>query len=142
MGRNQGVWLVLSDSLVITLAQQVNPGRSFVNLNEAKPTQTCDQLSGTDIVEKCRMGTAEDGNWRTLGRQQALALADMVGNHLGFLRTAFDTIATADAAITDNLGIIAMNANRLDRAVADTGVTLAAIFFNGNDRSHEMPVEK
>ena len=63
----------------------------------------------------------------------------MVGNNLGFLRAAFDAVAATDAPVVDDFSVIAMNANCLDRAVADAGITLSTVFLDCDDLAHAVP---
>mgnify|MGYP001828034286 CR=1 FL=1 len=85
------------------------------------------------------MRTAENCNRRVLCDQKASAFADMVSDHLGFLRTTLDAFAAANTSLADDFGVITVYPDRLDRTVANTGVAFTAIFLDGYDRSHGSP---
>ena len=60
----------------------------------------------------------------------------MVGDDFGFLRADFHAVAAAYAATADDLGVVLVDADRFDRAVADTGVAFTTVFLDGNDWIH------
>ena len=91
-------------------------------------------------MEKGRVRATEDGDRRIIGTEQMPTCANVVGNDLGFLRAALDALAATDAAVVDDLCIIAMDANRFDRTIADAGVTFSAVFLDGDDLAHGAPL--
>ena len=55
VGCNQGVGLPLLQTFTITLPDQVDSGDTLVDFSKTETAQAGDQLSGTNIIEKCRI---------------------------------------------------------------------------------------
>ena len=110
-----------------------------MDFGKSESAQTCNQLACVDVVEECRVRTAKDGDRFILAFQEFSALPDMVGDDFGFLRADFNAVTAAYAAITDDFGVVLVNADRFDRAVAYAGVAFATVFLDGYDRIHNAP---
>jgi hypothetical protein len=112
-----------------------------MDFDKAKPPQAGHQLSRLDIVEEGRVRAAENCYRWGFRVEHAPALANVIRKDFSLLRAALDAFAAADAAFGDDLGVVAVNTDRLDRAVADTGVALATVLLDGMYRTHSAPGE-
>ena len=132
---NQGTLIIAGDRSVVPVRQEVNAHRTLVDFRKAKPLQAGDQLSRFDIMKRGRVRTSEHCDRRFGTGEQAAALDDAFGDHLSLLGADADTLATTDATLRNDLGVVAQNSDRFDRAVANTGVAFAARRLVGFDRN-------
>src|SRR6185295_7049160 len=90
-------------------------------------------------MEKSRESPSEHRDDQLPRCQQALHGCNFVVKYFRLLRAVVNALAAADAAFMDDFRMARLALYGLYRAVPNTGVTLAAFVFQGNDRYHLFP---